>query len=74
MVGLRRALGTAVIGLAVLTARVDAQDECQAATYDVACSSELGVTTPSIMPEGTGNQVWYTYELVAGYTYTFYGE
>ena len=62
----------AVVGLGVLSQRVAAQ--CQAATYDVACTSTLGSTTASVMPAGAGNQVWYTYELVAGVTYTFYGE
>ena len=62
----------AAVGLGVLSQWVDAQ--CQAATYDVACTSTVGSTTPSLMPAGAGNEVWYTYELVEGVTYTFYGE
>lgn len=67
-----RCLFAGVVGLSILfRSRVDAQ--CQAATYATACSSTLGSTTASLMPAGAGNQVWYTYELVEGVTYTFYG-
>ena len=63
----------AAVGLTVLS-RSGVHAQCQASTPATACSSTLGVTTASLMPAGTGNQVWYKYELTEGITYTFYGE
>lgn len=63
----------AVVGLTVLS-RSGVHAQCQATTPATACSSTVGETTASLMPAGSGNEVWYKYELTEGVTYTFFGE
>lgn len=59
--------------IAALSTLGTAHGQCSAATYDVACTAPVGDTIASFMPTGSGNQVWYVFELTAGETNTFYG-
>jgi hypothetical protein len=71
-----RSLLLVAVATAAALARSGVQAQCTAATYDAACTGSDGDTIASTMPAGGEYvaQVWYEFQLVAGTTYTFYGE